>query len=123
MITVFVFIFLESVRIRFEAGYVGVALDKSLHPNDRVFDFTTAPGFLSAAQYAVLIFFFLWNLPRLCLQALRRCKAGALIVLALCCNSFCMPKLGCSRPMCECKVLLDNTNDKLHGLALSLAQE
>ena len=57
VITVFVFIFLESVRFRFEAGYVGVALDKSLHPNDRVFDFTTAPGFLSAAQYAVLIFF------------------------------------------------------------------
>lgn len=30
---------------------------------------------------------------RLCLQAIRRAKSGALIIVALCCTSFCLPCL------------------------------
>ena len=84
-----------------EAGYVGACMDILLDNGHRTFDFLSEAGFLLEAETALCDEGYLQAATsvssliyaRSALQAVRCCKRGALHVIAICCNSFCLPYL------------------------------
>ena len=77
-------------RLVSQAGYRGVSMDILMDEQRRTFDFTSDAGYVPAPQLVV----FLKAVARTALQAVRLARAGSLFVIAINCNSFCLPRRG-----------------------------
>ena len=89
-----------------KAGFKGEAFDLKM---DTSFDILAAAGFAPGSQELKDLVLSCWKFClRLALQAIRRSKPGAIHVMALACNSFCLPcrsQNSCAK-VCSCCIVV-----------------